>query len=202
MKKHRDKTNARNKARAAGAKTYFTGMPCIHGHISARRTDTGGCIECAAIRSKTDNRVKARSKRYYQENMEKLKEQASLRYYTNPEERARRREKWPETYNKHKKHIAAYLKQYREENKHKIRLWDAKRYNAKIQRVPTWYSQEDDEYYEMLVQLRNIYRDNAGIDLHIDHIVPLQGKNVSGLHWRENWQLLPAKENYSKNNRY
>ena len=42
----------------------------------------------------------------------------------------------------------------------------------------------------------------TGVDHHIDHIVPLQGRKVSGLHHYANLQILTADKNRSKGNRY
>lgn len=42
----------RKNAVLAGSKRYYTGKPCIQGHVAERFTTTGGCVECNSMRAK------------------------------------------------------------------------------------------------------------------------------------------------------
>lgn len=66
----------------------------------------------------------------------------------------------------------------------------AKRRAAKLQRTPEWSD---------LDQIKQIYAD-CPYNLAVDHIIPMQGKFVSGLHVPENLQYLDLPTNSAKHN--
>lgn len=76
------------------------------------------------------------------------------------------------------------------------------RRHAKYRRVPPWLTVEHRR------KIADIYREAhsltkvSGIKMHVDHIIPLQGKNVSGLHVPWNLRIVRGYDNLSKHNKW
>ena len=98
--------------------------------------------------------------------------------------------------------ISEYRKTYRKVNRAYFRSKSMGYYAAKKQAAPSWLTQEQknliDGFYEQARDCELV----SGFKYHVDHIVPLQGENVCGLHVPWNLQVLPACVNISKSNKY
>lgn len=151
--------------------------------MSERVTSTGTCVECRRETERTryyadPDKTRALVKAKYDKNADKL--------------RLKRREKYA---------VAPEIE--RETAKYRSREWRLanpghrnalkRKYIAdKGLRTPAWAD---------LKAIVDFYK-NCPEGFHVDHIYPLRGKFVSGLHVLENLQYLPAIENMRKNNRY
>lgn len=78
----------------------------------------------------------------------------------------------------------------------------AKKRADRLKRTPPWLSKTDLAKIRCVYKAANRISEKTGIQHHVDHIVPLQGAEVSGLHVPWNLQVIPAKENLSKGNRF
>jgi len=70
---------------------------------------------------------------------------------------------------------------------------------AKLNATPVW---ANEKYIKLWYKLAQVEAKRTGRVVHVDHIIPLQGKNVCGLHCEDNMQLLLAEDNYSKGNKH
>lgn len=184
----------RREAKAQGAKYYFTGEPCKHGHIAPRKTK-GVCVDCMKAESKAALVTRAdyftnynksdagqTAKRdYYARNTDAVKARAQAR----PSE---------EKYANRKKHKAANPEVYNA-------LVSARRRRYR-EASPPWLSAEQKLemrfHYRMAIALSRATK----IPHVVDHIIPLHGKGVCGLHVAWNMQVLTQEENLKKSNKF
>lgn len=101
-----------------------------------------------------------------------------------------------------KAHINELSRLYRQQNPHKHAAKEKKRRLAKVHRTPSWVTVDDAWMIEQAYELAALRTSMFGFVWHVDHVVPLQGKNVSGLHVPTNLQVIPAQMNYVKSNRF
>lgn len=157
------------------------------------------------------DKILARHKRKYEEDIEKSRAYSRKKYWENVEDRrCRSREYWDRPENREKKIEANkrryendpdFFKKYYAKNKDRYREHDARR--RWLKENATLNLTE-----EQIQQMRNMYwlaRDlmtTTGEPYEVDHIIPLRGKDICGLHVPWNLQILPRDLNRSKNNKY
>lgn len=96
----------------------------------------------------------------------------------------------------------AIYQRWAKNNPHKICAYAAERRASLILRTPKWLTDEDFDAMDSVYQLAVEMSEAFGCKYHVDHIIPLNGKTVSGLHVPDNLQILPGKENIAKKNKY
>ena len=207
----------RKEAMAQGLKRYFTGKPCSKGHIAERYVHSI-CVECQRAQSRAyyaanPEKINAQARAWAGTNREKVRMLSRTRYAKNPEkDLARARNSRVENPEKFRVRYQIWRVANIEKARASVRAWcianpdkcnaqAAKRKANKLRATPSWITQE--QIRQMAAIYANAKRREAmtGVDWHVDHVVPLQGKNVCGLHVPWNLQLLSAEENLKKGNK-
>lgn len=85
-----------------------------------------------------------------------------------------------------------YMHEYMLTHRPEKRAYEATREANKLERTPSWAN---------LTKIKEMYK-SCPEGYHVDHIVPLQGVLVSGLHVENNLQHLLASENLRKSNKW
>ncbi len=97
-------------------------------------------------------------------------------------------------YAQDREQILAYNHKWAQANSGIIQAKNARHRAAKLKAMPARLTPEQHQI------ICDFYRLAIATGLTVDHIVPLQGKTVCGLHVPWNLQLLPRRENCSKRN--
>jgi hypothetical protein len=203
----------RQTALLTGAQYFYTGLLCKHGHISKRSVSNCGCYQCqlnrsASFRQKNPDYHHAYNGTYYPDNVEKIAK-LSTEYYArmkldNPELLKERHDKNHKKYRtRNKESLQKRNKLWRQSNLGKLNAITARRRACKLKATPKWANLEIiKEIYIDCEHINILNRLMGGIDVMVvDHIIPLQGNEVCGLHIETNLRIIPAPENNTKHNK-
>ena len=184
-----DHPTTRKEAKDTGAKYYFTGKPCKHGHIALRQTK-GSCVTCIEVtepaysarrklRPKTEA-AKEAGRRYYEKNKEAVIARASARPLED-------KQRWKSAHKSKNKDYYNTLTSLRK-RRHK----DA---------TPPWLTIEQKHDIRNLYQTAMDMTRITGERYVVDHIVPLLSNEVCGLHVPWNLRVITQTENLLKSNK-
>lgn len=101
-------------------------------------------------------------------------------------------------YIKNKEHILNATNSYKQKFPEKRNALQNKRRSLKLLRCPKWLKEEHFSQIDLLYSKAKSLGNLLNVKFHVDHVIPLVGKNVSGLHVPWNLQLLEASINLRK----
>jgi hypothetical protein len=192
-----DTTNlpkTRAEAKATGAKYYFTGDPCKHGHIAPRKTK-GACVECLKV--EWAQALETRAEYFKEYNKSEAGQKAKKGYYERNKDAvvAAAQARPDEAKN-------SYKKKYKEANPDMYRELVSLRRRRFRDATPKWLSPEQRMEIRFKYRLAIEMSRATGIRYAVDHEVPIQGEDVCGLHVPWNLRVITQDENLKKSNKH
>lgn len=149
--------------------------------------------------SKNANKISEYQKEWYKNNKEHCNKRTK-EWRKNNAEKDRENSKLYRKNNPQK--FRDYCKSWATKYPHKVTAKTVRREASKLKATPSWLSDSHIDEILDLYTMAKMFRIYTGIEYHVDHIVPLRGETVCGLHVPWNLQLLPWNENLSKQNKY
>ena len=191
-----DTTNlpkTREEAKKTGSKYYFTGQPCKHGHIAARKTK-GACVECLKVEWAKGNETRADYFREYNKR-EDVKDRKNEWYQDN-------REAVIEAAATRPAHVLReYRNAWKANNKTQVLADNKVRRRKHREATPPWLTRKQKSEIRQLYQIAITMTQTTGEQYVVDHIVPLRSHEVCGLHVPWNLRVITQEENLKKSNK-
>jgi hypothetical protein len=176
------------------------------------------CKQCDAAKARhwhheNKDRVAARKKRWVAANAGHVQEKNRNRYarcrdkiiadvmaYRRKNiDRVKKKDAAYHEKNKERRNAAAAT--WRKGNRDRMGAYLAQRRAAKLQATPKWLTREQRKQIRQLYQQSRLLTELSGEAHTVDHIVPLRGETVCGLHVPWNLRIIPRLENCLKKNK-
>lgn len=148
--------------------------------------------------SQNRDKVRAKTAAWYKLNKERKSAVNKTWLLANPEKTALYCKKWRS--NNPDKAKRDY-KKYCLQNKDKLCAKAAKRRAYLKQRIPNWLTEKQKQQIDYFYHVASEFKSWTKVNLEVDHIVPLYGKQICGLHVPWNLQIITKKENALKSNK-
>ncbi len=221
------KVISRKEAIEKNLKYFFTGKPCKRGSIEKRVVRNSDCICVACSQAIKEMKRKSQSKcrplkgrfihpneesrkralkvsrkKWQDNNKDKVKVYKDRWAKAHPEKHAegaaRRNKRWSDS---NRAQNSLYAKKWRQDRKDLVNLYTINRRAKRLSATPSWFSELDSFVLSQCTELCVLRKNATGFAWSIDHMIPLQGDAVCGLHVWNNFQVIPAKMNSSKRNK-
>ncbi len=160
--------------------------------------------QAAYMKSRVDYYRKLK-KIYNQNNRPSINAKKRERYLTDPDYKAKQAEDKKAYRKANRAAISAKKKEKyltRPLTRAAVKANNAQYRKTKVSAQPRWLSEEDKQKIKDIYLLAEDVQVVTGERYQVDHIIPLRGKNVCGLHVPWNLQILPADINLAKGNKY
>lgn len=172
------------KRREANRRSYEKHRSERIGKVRSYRLYYKERINLALRAKRRDNPEKYREtyRRYYERNIEKWRD------YNQSEKR--------------KESIRRYRERISKSQPEIFRIYSAKRRACILRATPDWLTREDHDRIAQFYRDAVLLEEETGEKHEVDHVVPLRGKIVCGLHVPWNLQVLPKMMHNRKDKRY
>lgn len=165
-------------------------------HIDNKERLNAQARECYQLNKE---KIKTKHKIYNDVNKDKLAIQKKEYAKLNAEKISLRQKLW---YQNNKDMVKTQQQFYLSNNLDKFRLKTAKRRALLLSQTPNWNCEFNEFAIEEIYALAALRTELTHVKWDVDHIIPLKGKKVRGLHVANNLQVITSLENKIKANKY